>query len=414
MWFANPGQNQPSLFGPDGVQVRTSQQGVLGDCWFLSSATAVAETPARIHQVFDGTTEYTDTGAFNVFFYVRGERVAVHVDDRIPFEYYGPDYQYQYNWINNRVSYDGAWWLVILEKAFAKLMVNYSNINGGHPCDALRALTNDPCIQYEASTLSEVELWDLIVNGENKNYTMVGGTGNSPNDNVAPGHAETVLGTQVLRNADGSVHEYLVKMRNPWGRYQYDGPWSRKSDLWTPAFKQQADFDEADDGIFYTPLNLWKSEYQRININHTQKWQVEKLDGDKQVYASSQQRHQWITFNNPVEQDVMVECDQYNSRYWPLHNNQCSAQKDYPQQYQAYLFKGEENYYHQDKTTPAQIMCSGGAFKLDNLAPGEYNIGVWNFDGSANGHNIWQMRTFGEKQSLPLRDRPDLTARNQQ
>ena len=86
------GVNKPSLFGPDGVQVRTSEQGELGDCWFLSSATAVAQTPSRIHSIFNGVMEYDDNGAFNMLFYVRGERIAVHIDDRIPFIHYGPRY----------------------------------------------------------------------------------------------------------------------------------------------------------------------------------------------------------------------------------------------------------------------------------------------------------------------------------
>jgi len=51
----NPGANKPSLFGPKGIQVRTSEQGDLGDCWFLSSATAVAEYPERMHEVFGNT-----------------------------------------------------------------------------------------------------------------------------------------------------------------------------------------------------------------------------------------------------------------------------------------------------------------------------------------------------------------------
>jgi len=128
------GTFKPSLFGPKGIQVRTSEQSMLGDCWFLSSATAVAETPGRIHEIFGNTMEYNDDGAFQMYFYVRGEKVAVHIDDRIPYTDYGPGYVYRYQFINNKMSQDGAWWLVLLEKAMAKLNVNYSNLNSGYAC----------------------------------------------------------------------------------------------------------------------------------------------------------------------------------------------------------------------------------------------------------------------------------------
>lgn len=85
----NPGRNHPSLYGPKGVQVRTSEQHFIGDCWFLSSATAVAETPSRIHEIFNNIKDYNANGAFQMFFYVRGEKVAVHIDDRTPMILWG-------------------------------------------------------------------------------------------------------------------------------------------------------------------------------------------------------------------------------------------------------------------------------------------------------------------------------------
>jgi len=59
----NPGVNKPSLWGSEGVSVKTSKQGNLGDCWFLSTATALAETPDRITKIF-AQDEYTESGAF--------------------------------------------------------------------------------------------------------------------------------------------------------------------------------------------------------------------------------------------------------------------------------------------------------------------------------------------------------------
>ena len=40
----------------------------------------------------------------------------------------------------------GAYWAVILEKAFAKVFINYSNLNGGLAPEALRVLTGAPIL----------------------------------------------------------------------------------------------------------------------------------------------------------------------------------------------------------------------------------------------------------------------------
>jgi len=50
----------------------------------------------------------------------------------------------------NEPSPDGAYWLVILEKAFAKLNVNYINLSAGHSRDALRVMTGMPVVFYNS------------------------------------------------------------------------------------------------------------------------------------------------------------------------------------------------------------------------------------------------------------------------
>lgn len=102
----------------------------------------------------------------------------------------------------------------------------------------MRALTNNPTTKHISSSLTNDELWDIVSYASENNYPMVGWTGNHPTNDVATGHVETILGVLELKNSDGSVHAKLMKMRNPWGHYSYNGPWSDKSDLWTPEFKK--------------------------------------------------------------------------------------------------------------------------------------------------------------------------------
>jgi len=69
---------------------------------------------------------YPENGAFEMYFYVRGERTSVIIDDRIPIINLDETYTTPYPAVNSKPSPQGAWWLVLLEKAFAKLNVNYT------------------------------------------------------------------------------------------------------------------------------------------------------------------------------------------------------------------------------------------------------------------------------------------------
>ena len=43
----------------------------------------------------------------------------------------------------------------------------------------------------------------------------------------------------------------MLQIRNPWGKKEWTGAWSDKSDKWTPATKAQVNLVEEDDGTFW-------------------------------------------------------------------------------------------------------------------------------------------------------------------
>ena len=67
------------------------------------------------------------------------------------------------------------------------------------------------------------------------------------------GHAFTVLEAKELSNG-----VKLIKVRNPWGKEKYHGPWSDRSDKWTNALKDEVDLVvDNQDGIFWTDIDTY-------------------------------------------------------------------------------------------------------------------------------------------------------------
>ena len=56
--------------------------------------------------------------------YYKGELVQFNIDDKLPVDSKNME-------INSKMSLNDAWWMPILEKAFAKMNVNYLHLNGG-------------------------------------------------------------------------------------------------------------------------------------------------------------------------------------------------------------------------------------------------------------------------------------------
>ena len=107
-------------------------QGATGDCWFLSSISALAEKRPLADRVINPTANSTaaaqEGGIYKFQFYRMGEWHDVIIDDQIPLQY-------------SARPENGELWVPLLEKAYAKFFGNYHNIVGGDPVWALFNLT---------------------------------------------------------------------------------------------------------------------------------------------------------------------------------------------------------------------------------------------------------------------------------
>jgi len=94
------------------------KQGACGDCYFLSSIASLAENPDRVKSIFL-VSDVNKAGCYALKLYVNGEPQIVVVDDYFPFN------EKKNDWAFSRCSQEKEIWVLLLEKAWAKIHGSY-------------------------------------------------------------------------------------------------------------------------------------------------------------------------------------------------------------------------------------------------------------------------------------------------
>jgi len=78
------------------------------------------------------------------------------------------------------------------------------------------------------------------VNFDKNNYLIFAGSKgdsdtNTTSEGVVCNHAYSVLSVHEIKVRNENIR--LLRLRNPWGNQEWQGDWSDKSNLWTPALR---------------------------------------------------------------------------------------------------------------------------------------------------------------------------------
>ena len=126
-------------------------------------------------------------------------------------------------------------------------------------------------------------LWDQIMGADEQGflisaetegedvYTKEGGLSGS---GLVPGHAYSVI------KAVEANDVRLLNIRNPWGRFEWDGAWSDKDKRWTKEMIKLVNpiLDEHD-GSFWMCIEDFVKNYTSINICKLKAWEEVRVKG---------------------------------------------------------------------------------------------------------------------------------------
>ncbi|XP_051780234.1 calpain-2 catalytic subunit-like [Erpetoichthys calabaricus] len=241
-------------------------QGIVGNCWFLAALGSLTRQKDIFSQVLptDQGYNYKYAGIFHFRFWQFGKWVDVVIDDKLPI--------LDNNYLSVAPANGNEFWPALLEKAYAKLCGSYADMDSGCVSEALMDFTGGIHFNF---TLCDPppDMWNIFRRAYKKNSLMACGTPRTPagKNKVLPnglvlGHAYAVTGCVEVLYGDRVVR--LIRLWNPWGKNEWNGPWSDVSEEWNFINQEQRNIlcKNFEDGEFWMSFEDFKGQFTHIDI----------------------------------------------------------------------------------------------------------------------------------------------------
>ena len=244
------------------ITVDDIKQGKIGNCYFLSAIAAMCEFPRLISQTIL-STDVSPDGIYQILMFIDGEFQIVYVDDYFPcikgtnVLYFAKPNSFEL-------------WVILLEKAWAKVNGGYANIISGWPSDVFRAFTSFPCEKIIHKEEKSERSWGIIRAVDLNNGIICSSTKNDDsveNKGLIKNHTYTLIDTEDVVDEKGKkIH--LCKLRNPWGYKVWNGEWCKDSPLWTNDIKKQIEDKYLDEepGTFWMTIEDVNKYFLRTDL----------------------------------------------------------------------------------------------------------------------------------------------------
>ncbi|GAB1608629.1 calpain-9-like, partial [Argonauta hians] len=247
-----------------------------GDCWFVAAVSSmVAHQRKLLDKVIPSDQNFEEdyAGAFRFNFWHYGKWKEIIIDDFLPT-------------INGRLIYGhnktqpNEFWAPLLEKAYAKLHGCYQALHGGKIQNSLTDLSGGISEVYDLRDKQKIphNFFELIEDSRKMNTLIAAAIYKDSksffqevkrSNGLYEGHAYSV--TKVAQVEMDKKTYKLLRLRNPWGKGEWNGPWSDTSfemKSLSADQKKELKIVPANDGEFWISYEDFVANFDEIVFCH--------------------------------------------------------------------------------------------------------------------------------------------------
>ena len=216
-------KNEKYVLFSNEISPKNIIQGSIGNCYFLTIVSGLTKFPSLIYQLFN-CLNVTENCFYELYLNINNKISKVILDDFFP-----------YNTRKNRPifckPYKNEIWLMLLEKAWAKIKGSYYNMDNGSPIDVLKSLLLSSNLKEDISygfyslnnDNNNNKIWNIMMDKMNNNdnsFMICLSKGNlkhkkklnNLNYSIVEKHFYNII--KVFEQEEGKK---LLLIRNPWG-----------------------------------------------------------------------------------------------------------------------------------------------------------------------------------------------------
>lgn len=284
-WLRPQDISQSPRFFPVDPTDAHAKQGILGDCWVLCACSMLLKQEHLMNKVLPpgqpvwGERSYQ--GNFLLRFWQAGTWVEVQVDDRLPC--------IDHKLCFSRCQCPDAFWVPLLEKGYAKLQGSYEALWAGQVCEALVDLSGGVSERWSLQPSTEArgedeekmeEVKRDVTLVRQREFKMPHAVREScaiscslhskegVNDQWQH-HAMSVLEWIDVVTVSGET-ECLLRIRNPWGRRCWRGPWAEGGTGWRTLEPDRVGnlLSRCEQGEFWVSLKEFQKEFDEVTVGY--------------------------------------------------------------------------------------------------------------------------------------------------